>query len=157
MRTASGAVVPLLPSQRLIDVEFDPEAPYRSDREERKLDIAAPVDEWVAANSTWVNRMRWKPYPPLPNGQPSYDGRLWVEFLDLTLGYYDDINAQTWVDFFNSSSKGRFVHEVLWTIPYVMVRGRQRRVTPEMRGTREPRTDYGKLRTFRLGGRVIIR
>jgi hypothetical protein len=157
MRTRTGAVVPLLPGQRNANVEFDEEADFRTDREERKLDVGAPVDTWVAANSTWVNRMLWRPYPPLPNGQQGNDGRLFVEFLDLTYGYYDNIDAQTWVDFYNSSSKGRFVHDALWTIPFKKLRSGSRKVSRDMKDRREPKTAYAAQRTFRRGGKVIVR
>ena len=73
------------------------------------------------------------------DGQPPSAGDWYVEFLDGSLVVYHGTPFDVWRDFFNSMSKGVFIHQrcTLTHRAYETLRGPQRKVTARHRKVRD--------------------
>lgn len=110
---------------------------------------------WVAANSTWVNRMRFDPQFDF-DGDPTGQGTITIEFLDLSMFEYEGRSTADWLDILESSSKGRYAYYVIlkrrWPYTQLKKASRTSREVHEIAEKRNPRTKKQKRRTFTVGG-----
>ena len=153
---------PLLPSQRTNTDQFDPTGEYKSDRENQFNIKRSYVDgTWISVNSTWLNRIMFKSKQEVNISgevkQAEY-GDMYVEFLSLALCMYPNTPRSDFVDLLNSSSKGRWTYyeAKLKHRRYTLLRQAQRKVTSAMKLKREPITQFGKKRTYRVRGKVTV-
>ena len=133
---------PPLPGQRNLD-RLGTGADYRSHRLTGITEVqGAPVNAWVDVVSTWVLRSRFD----MQEGASTGDWM--VEFLDGSLVVYRNTTPDVWGDFFNSPSKGLFIHYRCAVVgrAYDTLRGPQRVVTDKHRKLRDVLRNEGRPR-----------
>lgn len=148
------ATPPPLPGER--QGEFDPQAPVHSGRDQLFRPVGNIFGQWVAVNSTNVNRIRCDQDTDA-SGNRLPTGTVLIEFLDLSLYEYKPVPLNSYLDLFSSSSKGRYVHyQVIpgWPKP-TKLRGPQRSSAEvrALRGSRQPRNEQQRRRYYNVGGR----
>src|SRR5689334_7269904 len=113
-------IPPPLPSRIPVRSAFDPYAIGRQfDRPEEGGRVStrdvqrasgSTYNQWIATNSTNVNRMRYDPDIDPHTGGNLGHGTITIEFLDLSMYKYPGRSVADWLDLFESSSKGRFAY-----------------------------------------------
>ncbi len=104
-------------------------------------EIAAPFDEWLAWQSTYVHQSGWW---PTHDGDGQSSGSLFVEFLTLCLCRYDNIPLGLWLEYVQSPSHGQKQHYVIDKIEYAMLTPPLRKVDEAMKQRNYTRTSTAR-------------
>lgn len=125
---------------------------------------------WIAVNSTWANRLWFKPNETdavtrQPDGKlvmtsagPQSVGIMRIEFVSGAICRYDNYPAANFLDLASSSSKGRWILDQLKKkkVPYVLESGptRSKEEVKRLVAARQPVSAYQKRRFFNVGGKA---